>query len=156
MRKALYTAEARVTGGREEGHGRTTEGELDLQLRPPRELGGEGGGTKPEQLFAIGYAACFEAAMGIAAQRIKVPAEQVRDAAIESRVMLIPAEERALVLGVELAVELPSIDDPRQATEIVRAAHGMCPYSNATRGNIEVAITVNGAPLESGSEHAAA
>jgi osmotically inducible protein OsmC len=149
MTKAIYTAEARVTGGRQHGHGRTADGALDVQLRPPKELGGEGGGTNPEQLFAIGYAACFEAAMLIAARRLNVPAG---DAAIDSKVMLIPVEERALVLGVELAVELPSVEDPRQAAELVRAAHGMCPYSNATRGNIDVAISVNGVALESETE----
>jgi osmotically inducible protein OsmC len=148
MTKALYTAEARVTGGRQHGHGQTAGGELDVELRPPKELGGDGGGTNPEQLFAIGYAACFEAAMGIAARRLRVSVEQVADAAIDSKVMLIPAGERALVLGAELAVELPSVDDPRLAAEIVRVAHRICPYSNATRGNIEVAISVNGAALE--------
>jgi osmotically inducible protein OsmC len=148
MTKALYTAEARVTGGRQHGHGRTTDGELDVQLRPPKALGGEGGGTNPEQLFAIGYAACFEAAMLLAAQRLKVAVDQVGDAAIDSKVMLVPTGERALELGVELAVELPSVEDPRQAAEIVRIAHTICPYSNATRGNIDVAITVNGVALE--------
>jgi osmotically inducible protein OsmC len=148
MRKALYTARARVTGGRQHGHGRTANGELDVQLRAPQELGGEGGGTNPEQLFAIGYAACFEAALLLAAQRKKLPAEQVDDLAIESQVMLIPAPERALVLGAELAVELPSLEDPRQAAELVRAAHGMCPYSNATRGNIDVALSVNGVGVD--------
>jgi Ohr subfamily peroxiredoxin len=146
--RTLYTAHAHVTGGRQHGHGRTTDGELDVQLRPPRELGGEGGGTNPEQLFAIGYAACFEAAMGIAAQRLKIPVERVDDAAIDAEVMLIPAGERALKLGVALAVTLASVDDPRQAAELVRVAHEICPYSNATRGNIDVALSVNGAALE--------
>jgi osmotically inducible protein OsmC len=155
MAKALYTAEARVTGGRQRGHGRTTDGELDVELRGPRELGGEGGGTNPEQLFAIGYAACFEAAMMLAAQRIKVPVEQVGDVAIDSRVMLVTAGERALKLRVELAIELPAIEDPRQAAELIRVTHGICPYSNATRGNIDVALSVNGVALESetGLEH---
>jgi osmotically inducible protein OsmC len=148
MTRALYTAEARVTGGRQHGRGRTSDGELDLALRPPRELGGEGGGTNPEQLFAIGYAACFEAAMIFAAQRIDVPVEQVGDVAIDSRVMLIPAGGRALELGVELAVELPSLHDPERAAELVRVTHGICPYSNATRGNVDVALSVNGVALE--------
>ncbi len=146
--RTLYTAQAHVTGGRQHGHGRTTDGELDVQLRAPRELGGEGGGTNPEQLFAIGYAACFEAAMGIAAQRLKIPVEQVEDVAIDAEVMLIPTGERALKLGVALAVELASVDDPRQAAELVRVTHGICPYSNATRGNIDVALSVNGMALE--------
>jgi lipoyl-dependent peroxiredoxin len=149
MTKALYTAEARVTGGREQGHGRTSDGELDVQLRPPRHLDGEGGGTNPEQLFAVGYAACFEAAMMLGAQRIKVPVDQVADVAIDSRVMLIPTGDRALKLGVELAVELPSLEDLEQAEKVVRVAHEICPYSNATRGNIDVALSVNGVALES-------
>jgi lipoyl-dependent peroxiredoxin len=151
MPKALYTTEARVTGGRRHGHGRTTDGELAVDLRAPKELGGDGtgGGTNPEQLFAIGYAACFEAAMTVAARRMRFRAEWVEDAAIDSKVMLIPAGDRALELGVELAVELPSVADPEQAAELVRTAHAICPYSNATRGNIDVAISVNGVALES-------
>jgi osmotically inducible protein OsmC len=152
--KPIYTAEAHVTGGREHGRGTTADGQLDVTLRLPRELGGDGGGTNPEQLFAIGYAACFEAAMSLAAQRIKVPVEQLGDAAIDAKVMLIPTGKRGLKLGAELAVELPSVEDPRQAGEIVRIAHTICPYSNATRGNVDVAITVNGVALEGEAEAA--
>jgi osmotically inducible protein OsmC len=144
MTNPLYTAQARVTGGRQHGHGRTTDGALDVQLRPPEELGGDGAGTNPEQLFAIGYAACFEAAMLLAAQRAGIPVERVADATIDAKVMLVPAAERALKLAVELAVALPAVDDHEQAAEIVRIAHGICPYSNATRGNVDVALTVNG------------
>ena len=147
--RTLYTAQAHVTGGRQHGRGRTTDGELDVELQPPRELGSEGGGTNPEQLFAIGYAACFEAAMGIAAQRMRVPAERVADVAIDAKVMLIPVKDRALKLGVELAVGLPSVDDLGQAAALVHGAHAICPYSNATRGNIDVALSVNGVALES-------
>jgi lipoyl-dependent peroxiredoxin len=78
--------------------------------------------------------------MMLAAQRIEVPVEQMGDSAINSKVMLIPAGERALKLGVELAVELPSVQDPRHAAELVRVAHGICPYSNATRENIDLAL----------------
>jgi Ohr subfamily peroxiredoxin len=145
MPKAIYTAQARVTGGRQRGRGRTSDGALDVQLRLPN----EGGGTNPEQLFAVGYAACFEAAMTLAAQRLGVPAAEVEDASIESSVMLLPGVQGALKLGAELAVELPSVDDSRRAVEIVRVAHGICPYSNATRGNIDVKLSVNGVPLES-------
>jgi osmotically inducible protein OsmC len=147
MTKPLYTTQARVTGGRQHGHGRTTDGALDAQLRPPTELGGDGDGTNPEQLFAIGYAACFEAAMLLAAQRTKVPVEQVADATIDAKVMLVRDGERALKLAVELAVELPAVDDHEGAAEIVRIAHGICPYSNATRGNIDVALRINGVSL---------
>jgi osmotically inducible protein OsmC len=145
MTTAIYTAQARVTGGRDRGRGRTPDGELDLQLRTPKELGGNGGGANPEQLFAIGYAACLEAVMKLVARRTRLT---VDDVAIDSKVMLVPVSEGRFELAVELAVELPSIGDPGQAAELVRTAHAICPYSNATRGNIDVALTVNGVALE--------
>jgi len=141
----LYTAEAHVTGGRAEGHGRTSDGALEVDLRAPQEMGGSGGGTNPEQLFAIGYAACFESALDAVARRRRQDAGNV---AIDSRVMLLPGENRSFRLAVELAVSLPSIDDAEAAADMVRAAHQVCPYSNATRGNIDVAFTVNGKPLD--------
>jgi lipoyl-dependent peroxiredoxin len=141
-RAALYTAEAHVTGGRAEGHGRTSDGALEVDLRPPPEMGGEGGGTNPEELFAVGYAACFESALGAVARRRKLEAG---DVAIDSKVTLYPTEDRTFQLGVELDVTLPSIDDDQTAVELVKAAHLVCPYSNATRGNIEVKLTANGA-----------
>jgi osmotically inducible protein OsmC len=142
--RVLYTAEAHVTGGRAQGHGRTSNGVLEVDLRIPTELGGEGGGTNPEQLFAIGFAACFESALGAVARRQKLEAGDVE---IDSEVMLIPTEGRAFALSVELDVTLPSVDDEGQAIDLVRAAHQVCPYSNATRGNIEVKLTANGAPV---------
>jgi lipoyl-dependent peroxiredoxin len=144
-RAPIYTAEAHVTGGRVEGHGRTSDGALEVDLRTPEQMGGGGGGTNPEQLFAIGYAACFESALGVAARRRK---QQAGDVAIDSKVMLIPQEDRSFNLAVELAVSLPSVDDAEEALELVRAAHKVCPYSNATRGNIEVSLTANGQPVE--------
>ena len=147
QRKAIYTAEAQVVGGRIQGHGRTSDGALEVDLRLPADLGGEGGGTNPEQLFAVGYAACFESALGVVARRQKVEADDVR---IDSKVMLLPTEERAFQLAVELDVTLPSIEDEGRAVELVRAAHQVCPYSNATRGNIEVKLTANEAPVEEG------
>jgi osmotically inducible protein OsmC len=140
-RAALYTAEAHVTGGRAHGHGRTSDGALEVDLRAPIETGGEGGGTNPEELFAIGYAACFESALGAVARRRKLDAGDVE---IDSRVSLYPAEDRTFQLGVELDVTLPSIEDDESAAELVRAAHLVCPYSNATRGNVEVRVTANG------------
>ena len=137
MARVLYTAEATVTGGRASGHGRTNDGALDVQLRSPKEMGGEGGGTNPEQLFAVGYAACFESALGVVGRRERA---EVGDVSIDSRVSLLPTEER----GFKLAVTLPQVQDPEQAARIVAAAHQVCPYSNATRGNIEVRLTVNG------------
>jgi lipoyl-dependent peroxiredoxin len=144
MAKTLYTAQATVTGGRANGHGVTSDGALDVQLRAPAEMGGEGGGTNPEQLFAVGYAACFEGALGVAARREKV---DVGDVSIVSRVSLGPTEDRGFGIAAELEVTLPQISDPEQALRIVEAAHKVCPYSNATRGNIDVRITANGREL---------
>ena len=141
-RAALYTAEAHVTGGRAQGHGRTSDGALEVDLRAPTEMGGEGGGTNPEELFAVGYAACFESALGAVARRRKVEAG---DVAIDSKVSLYPNEDRGFELGVELDVALPAIEDDETAVELVKAAELVCPYSNATRGNIELRRTANGA-----------
>jgi lipoyl-dependent peroxiredoxin len=146
--RVLYTAEAHVTGGRAQGHGRTSDGALEVDLRAPKEMGGEGGGTNPEQLFAVGYAACFESALGAVARRRKVDADDVDDVEIESKVSLLPTEERGFKLAVELDVTLPSITDRDLAVELVRAADEVCPYSNATRGNIERKLTANGAPVD--------
>ena len=145
MSKPLYTAEAHVVGGRIHGHGRSSDGALEVDLRLPPELGGEGGGTNPEELFAVGFAACFEGALGAVARRTK---DETGDAEIDSKVMLFPTEERGFKLAVELDVSLPSVDDPEQAVELVRAAHRVCPYSNATRNNIDVVLTANGQPVE--------
>jgi lipoyl-dependent peroxiredoxin len=142
--KVLYTAEATVTGARDQGHGRTADGALDVQLRSPQELGGEGGGTNPEQLFAVGYAACFEGAIKTVARRQKVEAD---DVSIDAKVSLGPREDKSFTIAVALDVTLPQLDE-QQAAEIVEAAHHVCPYSNATRGNIDVALTANGRRLE--------
>ncbi|WP_326823420.1 organic hydroperoxide resistance protein [Streptosporangium sp. NBC_01756] len=144
MTSALYTAQAHVTGGRADGHGRTADGRLEVDLRQPKELGGDGEGTNPEQLFAIGYAACFAASLAIVGQRKQLRAD---DAAIDAKVMLIPAGNGGFKLGVELEIELPSIADATQASDLVRVAHQVCPYSNATRGNIDVALVVDGTRL---------
>jgi osmotically inducible protein OsmC len=141
MAKALYTAQAHVTGGRINGHGRTSDGALEVDIRLPAELGGPGGGTNPEELFAVGYAACFESALGTVARRMKLEAD---DVAIDCSVTLVTTEERAFTVAVELDVSLPSVGDAAEAVELVRAAHKVCPYSNATRGNIDVTLTANG------------
>ena len=143
MTKVLYTAEATVTGGRDEGHGRTSDGALEVDLRAPAELGGPGGGTNPEQLFAVGFASCFESAVKLIARRRKLEAD---DVSIDSRVQLLPTEERGFKLAVELDVTLAQIEG-ESARELIAAAHKVCPYSNATRGNIDVALTVNGEAL---------
>jgi lipoyl-dependent peroxiredoxin len=144
MANPIYTAGAHVTGGRANGHGRSADGNLEVDLRLPKELGGEGDGTNPEELFAVGFASCFESALGVVARRAKAEAG---DVAIDSKVSLLATEERGFTLAVELAVSLPSIDDPEQAVELVHAAHQVCPYSNATRNNIDVVLTANGRPV---------
>jgi osmotically inducible protein OsmC len=144
MADPVYTAEATVTGGRAEGHGRSTDGALDVSLRLPSEMGGDGAGTNPEQLFAVGYAACFEGALGVVARRERV---ELGDVSIDSRVSLIPTKERGFTIGVGLDVTLPDVADIEQAVRLVGAAHQVCPYSNATRGNIDVALTANGQPV---------
>jgi osmotically inducible protein OsmC len=145
MAKAIYTAEAQVTGGRADGHGRSGDGQLEVDLRLPIQMGGQGGGTNPEELFAVGYAACFEGALGAVARRAK---QEVGDVRIDSKVSLYPTEERGFKLGVVLDVSLPSVTDADAALELVRAAHKVCPYSNATRGNIDVTLTANGAAVD--------
>jgi lipoyl-dependent peroxiredoxin len=144
MANTLYTAKAHVTGGRAAGHGRTSDGLLEVELRLPSEMGGSGGGTNPEQLFAVGYASCFESALGVVARRAKA---DTGDVAVESAVSLSPDGKGGFLLSVELDVTLPSISDQNTAIELVRAAHQVCPYSNATRGNIDVVLTANGAPV---------
>jgi Ohr subfamily peroxiredoxin len=141
MERVIYTAEANVTGGRASGHGRTSDGALDVQLRAPREMGGTGGGTNPEELFAVGFAACFESALGVIGRREHV---EVGDVSIDSRVSLLPTAERGYKLAVELDVTLPQVKDAAQAARLVGEAQLVCPYSNATRGNIDVTLIANG------------
>jgi Ohr subfamily peroxiredoxin len=145
MANTIYTAKAHVTGGRADGHGRTEDGALEVDLRLPPEMGGPGGGTNPEELFAVGYAACFEGALGVVARRAKAEAG---DVAIDSEVSLSPDGKGGFLLSVALSVTLPSVEDPATAVELVRGAHQVCPYSNATRGNIDVVLTANGAPVD--------
>jgi osmotically inducible protein OsmC len=144
MANTIYTAKAHVIGGRAEGHGASSDGALEVDLRLPPEMGGPGGGTNPEELFAVGYAACFEGALGVVARRAKAEAG---DAAIDSEVSLSPDGKGGFQLSVALNVTLPTVTDEASAVELVRAAHEVCPYSNATRGNIEVTLTANGAPV---------
>jgi lipoyl-dependent peroxiredoxin len=143
MAKVLYTARAHVTGGRE-GHGRSTDGQLEVDLRLPTEMGGSGGGTNPEELFAVGYAACFESALGAVARRRHLDAGEV---SIDSAVGLLPTGDGGFRLTVTLDVSLPAVDDRTVAVELVRGAHEVCPYSNATRGNIDVELLLAGQPL---------
>ena len=144
MAKSVYTARAHVTGGRDQGHGVTSDSALDVQLRTPTEMGGDGGGTNPEQLFAVGYAACFEGALGVVGRREKVDLGAV---SIDSEVSLITTENRGFNVAVGLDVSLPGISDAERAVSLVAAAHEVCPYSNATRGNVEVTLKANGQPV---------
>lgn len=112
-----------------------------MALRAPAELGGEGGGTNPEQLFAVGFGACFENALGVVARGRRM---DLGDIIVRSRVSLL-REGRDFALAVELAVTLPGVEDRALAEELVRMAHDVCPYSRATRGNIPVELSVGGA-----------
>ena len=143
MDRVLYTAEAVVEGGRA-GHGRSSDGRLEVALSVPQELGGDGGpGTNPEQLFAVGYAACFESALLGVARGRNMDASGAR---ITSRVGLSPTGHGGFTLSVSLDLHAPhlSADD---AMELMSRAHERCPYSNATRGNIDVQLTVDGAAV---------
>jgi Ohr subfamily peroxiredoxin len=135
--KVLYTAKAHTTGGRE-GRSISSDNLLDVRLAPPKEMGGKGDATNPEQLFAAGYSACFMGAMKFVAgqKKITVPADASVDASVS--IGPIPA---GFGLAVEMAISLPGMDRAA-AQELVEAAHGVCPYSNATRGNIDVTLTV--------------
>jgi osmotically inducible protein OsmC len=140
----LYTAEATVTGGRE-GHGRTSDGRLDVDLDVPREMGGTGGpGTNPEQLFAVGYAACFQSALLRIATERKL---DVSGSRITARVGIGLLKSGGFGLAAALDLETPGINRP-QAVDLMEWAHEACPYSRATRGNIDVTLTVGGATVE--------
>jgi osmotically inducible protein OsmC len=136
--KTLYTAEALATGEGRDGHGRTSDGKLDLDLATPPELGGSGNGTNPEQLFAIGYAACFHSALRLIARGEKA---DVSDSAVGARVSLGQLDNGGFGLAVELEISLPNLDHD-SAQRLTEKAHQVCPYSNATRGNIDVTLTV--------------
>lgn len=134
-----YSTSAVATGGRD-GSARTTDGSFEVKLSTPRELGGAGGdGQNPEQLFAAGYAACFIGAMKAVAPslQLKVPAE----ATVQANVGIGPRSEGGFGLTVDLSVTLPGLDKA-DAEKLVHAAHQVCPYSNATRNNIDVGLTV--------------
>ncbi|MDX8518837.1 organic hydroperoxide resistance protein [Mesorhizobium dulcispinae] len=133
---ALYTTQARVVGGRA-GHAETSDGVLKLDLAMPKELGGQGGATNPEQLFAAGYGACFESAIRFVARKKKLPLE---DAAVTATVSLYPNDQGGFKLGVALAAEIKGLDQAG-AEALVSEAHQICPYSNAIRGNIDVALS---------------
>lgn len=136
--KVLYTAAATATGGRD-GRATSSDNALDVKLATPRELGGAGGeGTNPEQLFAAGYASCFLSALTLVAAHARTPLPA--GTSLEARVGIGP-EGTGFGLQVELRVSAPGMERA-QAEELVQKAHAVCPYSNATRGNIDVTLTV--------------
>lgn len=138
--QALYTANATATGGRE-GRGVSSDKALDVALSTPKELGGAGGdGTNPEQLFAAGYAACFLSAMKMVGGMMKTPVPA--DASVDAAIGIGKNDQGGFGLSAKLAVKTPGMDQAA-AQAVVDKAHQVCPYSNATRGNIDVEITVN-------------
>ncbi len=134
----LYTAEALATGDGRDGHGRTSDGKVDVDLSIQKELGGTGAGTNPEQLFAIGYAACYHSALRLVARQEKA---DVTDSAVGAKVLLGSNDTGGFELAVELEIVLPNVDH-ETAVALADKAHQVCPYSNATRGNIDVKLTV--------------
>jgi Ohr subfamily peroxiredoxin len=136
--KPIYTAEALATGDGRNGHARSTDGQLDLDLRVPEAMGGPGGATNPEQLFAVGYAACFHSALKLVAGQ---DGKDVSGSEVSASVSIGQTDEGGFGLAVELDVSVPQLDK-ETAEALVARAHEVCPYSNATRGNIEVQLSV--------------
>ncbi|MEV4726109.1 organic hydroperoxide resistance protein [Micromonospora humida] len=136
--QVLYTASATATGDGRNGHVRTSDGIVELDLAIPKEMGGAGGAANPEQLFAAGYAACFHSALRTVARRSKA---DVTGSVVEAEVGIGANGSGGFGLAVTLVVDLPAIERAA-AQQLVEAAHEVCPYSNATRGNIEVTLTV--------------
>ncbi|EPZ46069.1 organic hydroperoxide resistance protein [Alicyclobacillus acidoterrestris] len=134
----LYTATATVQGGGRNGHVTSSDGMLDLDVRMPKELGGAGGATNPEQLFAAGYAACFDSAVNLVARSKKIA---VKDTSVTAHTTIGKEDDGTFALSVRLDVKIPGVSQ-ETAQEIVEAAHQVCPYSKATRGNIEVQLNV--------------
>lgn len=134
--KPLYTARATATGGRS-GHAVSDDGVLDLDLKPPAEMGGPGGATNPEQLFAAGYAACFQSALAVVGRRQGVDTGGSR---VEADVTIGTIPGGGYGLAVALRVSIPGAD-AETTRALAEAAHQVCPYSNATRGNIDVTVS---------------
>lgn len=144
----LYTARAEVAGGRN-GHGRTDDGVLDVDLKRPGAMGGVGGATNPEQLFAVAYGACFEGALATVARRERIDTGVT---GVSSTVELHSREDGTFAIEVQLDIRMPGVDDPEAARELVAKAHLVCPYSNALRGNVDVVLTANGAHVAGGAQ----
>lgn len=134
----LYTAEALATGAGRDGHVATSDGQLDFDLAAPKEMGGPGGAPNPEQLFAAGYAACFHSALQLVARN---EGQKLGDSTVAARVSIGKLSDGGFGLAADLLVTIPELDR-EQAQALADKAHQVCPYSNATRGNIEVNVTV--------------
>jgi len=136
--KVLYTAEATATGEGRNGHVTSSDSRLDLDLKIPAEMGGPGGGSNPEQLFAAGYSACFHSALQTVARRERVA---LGASTVTAKVGIGPNGEGGFGLTVTLDVAIPGVEHA-VAEDLVAKAHQVCPYSNATRGNVDVTLTV--------------
>jgi lipoyl-dependent peroxiredoxin len=134
---AIYQTAATSTGEGRNGRSRSVDGILDVTLATPKELGGEGGATNPEQLFAAGYAACFHSALKLVARKMRVPVE---DSAVTAEVGLVK-QGVGFALQVAIEVELPGLEEA-PARQLIEAAHQVCPYSNAIRGNVDVQVSL--------------
>jgi osmotically inducible protein OsmC len=134
--KTLYTATATATGEGRNGHTESEDGVLSVDVRVPKEMGGQGGATNPEQLFAAGYAACFHSALKVVGKDA-----DLTDSAVSASVSIGMLDSGGFGLAVELDVAVPNMDHDA-ALALVEQAHQLCPYSNATRGNIDVKLTV--------------
>jgi osmotically inducible protein OsmC len=134
----MYTATAHATGDGRNGHARSDDGFIDLDLRIPTEMGGQGGATNPEELFAAGYAACFHSALKLVAGRQKL---DVTGTEVSASIGIGPLDDGGFGLTAALVVYAPALDKAT-AQQLTEAAHKVCPYSNATRGNIEVSLSV--------------
>jgi lipoyl-dependent peroxiredoxin len=138
MTQVLYTAEVTATGNGRDGEVVSSDGVIDEKLATPKEMGGPGGAhTNPEQLFAAGYAACFHSALRLVARQAKA---DLGDTTIDASVSLNRGDDGKFVLSAKLVAHLPGLDQG-QADQLVAQAHQVCPYSNATRGNIEVTVS---------------
>ncbi|WP_316317922.1 organic hydroperoxide resistance protein [Clavibacter michiganensis] len=136
--ESIYTAIAHASGGGRDGHVRSEDDRIDFDTRPPKEMGGSGEGTHPEQLFAAGYSACFLGATHLVGKNAGV---DTKDAGVSASVSIGDNGQGGFGLAVELDVYLPNVA-PERRQEIADAAHQVCPYSNATRGNIDVKVTI--------------
>ncbi len=136
--EAIYTAESTATGGGRDGHVKSSDGRLDLETRPPKALGGSGEGTNPEQLFSAGYAACFLSALRLVAGRARSALPDATDVTV--KIGIGRTAEGGFGLTGDVVAGLPGLDQ-EEADDLVEKAHHVCPYSNATRGNVDVGVS---------------